>query len=177
MMGRAATRCLPVGSEFVCQNGLITGTTSEDLRVRHSGNAIEQVIDGAYQVLGNSDVVTEQRREMAALQLSSGEQRAFARAAMDYRFADAVEADRPMPVEPDQVLEARRYDDAGADLWSTFNRVQENLVQGGLRKRANPRRREHTRAVTGVDGNVNLNRALWRLAEEMRAIKSGAIAA
>jgi hypothetical protein len=163
--------------ESVCSNGLIIGTTSEDIRIRHSGRAVEQVIEGAHQVLAHSEVVSEQRREMAALQLSSGEQRAFAAAAMEYRFADAVADNRPMPVEVDQVLEARRYDDAGSDLWSTFNRVQENVIRGGLRKQANPRRREFTRPVTGVDGDVKLNRALWRLAEEMRAIKGGSAVA
>ena len=54
------------------------------------------------------------------------------------------------------------------DLWTTYQRVQENLIKGGLSGRnAKGRRRTHARAVRGIDGDVKLNRALWVMAETM----------
>jgi hypothetical protein len=55
-----------------------------------------------------------------------------------------------------------------------MNRVQENVTKGGLVGRTAQGRRMHTRAVASIDRGVSLNRALWRLAEEMRQIKLAA---
>ena len=75
-------------------------------------------------------------------------------------------------------LTARRAADTGADLWSTFNRVQENTIRGGLqawgRDGNNRPRRITSREVTGIDQDVKLNRALWMLGERMAALKSAA---
>ena len=66
----------------------------------------------------------------------------------------------------------RRFEDRRDDLWTTFNRLQENLVKGGLEGRSRNGRATRTRPVNGIDQNVKLNRALWVLAEEMRRLKA-----
>ena len=48
-------------------------------------------------------------------------------------------------------------------------RVQENLMKGGLSGRTAQGKGSRTRAVTGIDGDVKLNRALWVMAENMLA--------
>lgn len=48
-----------------------------------------------------------------------------------------------------------------------YQRIQENLVKGGLYGRNAKGKRSHTRAVKGIDGDVKLNRALWVMAENM----------
>lgn len=77
---------------------------------------------------------------------------------------------------PDQFLAARRFDDRKNDLWTVFNRVQENTIKGGLRgvgQDANGhRRRTSTKEVKGIDGNINLNKALWKMAEHLAGLKS-----
>lgn len=70
------------------------------------------------------------------------------------------------------VLQVRRHADDASDLWTTLNRTQENLVRGGLRGRSAAGQRITTRAVTGIDQDVKLNRALWTLADEMRKLKT-----
>jgi len=47
------------------------------------------------------------------------------------RFADS-EGKITTPITPAQLLAPRRYADEGKDLWHTFNRVQENVIAGGL---------------------------------------------
>lgn len=148
---------------FVCHNGLICGDTHEDFRVRHSGNVVGNVIEGAFRVLDEFDRVDASKDGMKGIELKPEHQQAFARAALQLRY----DPEENVPIEPRQLNEARRFDDRGADLWRTFNRVQENLLRGGLRGRNANGRRTTTREVRGVSESVRLNRALWTLAEEM----------
>lgn len=158
---------------FVCQNGMVCGDIAHDIRVKHSGNITDKVIEGAYTVLQDFDMITDQRREMEAIELRPQEQEVFAQAALALRWEpDAETGNATAPVRPDQVIRTRRSADAGNDVWRTFNRAQEALVRGGLPGRNATGRSLTTRAVTGIDSNVKLNRALWQLAEGMAALKT-----
>jgi hypothetical protein len=153
---------------FVCQNGMVCGDTVGDIRVRHQGDAVEEVIDGAFRVLDDFEQINHQKESMKMLALNGGEQAAFARAALELKYGEGQSA----PVTEHQVLQVRRYEDRLGDLWTTFSRVQENLLRGGLRGRAANGRPTTTREIKGIDANVKLNRALWVLAEEMRRLKT-----
>jgi hypothetical protein len=153
---------------FVCQNGMVCGDTVGEVRVPHKGNVVDQVIEGAFKVLDSFDTAAEQREGMATTLLDEGEQSAFARAALALRY----EGDKPAPVTERQLLAPRRAEDRASDLWTTFNRVQENIMRGGLRGRNANGKAMKTRAVTGIDQDVRLNRALWVLADELRRLRS-----
>ena len=72
----------------------------------------------------------------------------------------------------EQLIEGRRPEDIGHCLWTTFQRVQENVIRGGQPGRSAQGRRLQTRPVGSIDRGVSLNRALWMLAEEMRKLKA-----
>ena len=154
---------------FVCHNGLVCGDTFADIRVPHKGNVADQVIEGAYEVLKGFEQVQEARDSMRAITLEAGEDEVFARSALALKYDDP---DKPTPVTESQLLVPRRWDDRKSDLWSTFNRIQENLIKGGLAGRSANGRRQQTRPVQGIDQNLRLNRALWMLAEGMRQLKA-----
>jgi hypothetical protein len=143
----------------------------DDIRIPHKGNIQDQVIEGAFRVLDSFTEVQEQATGMKVLQLGQDEQRAFAEAALALRFDDST-TDKPAPVTANQLNTARRVEDLGDSLWTTFQRVQENVIRGGLSGRTSNGRRLQTRAVGGIDRSLSLNRALWTLAEEMRKIKA-----
>jgi hypothetical protein len=150
---------------FVCSNGLIAGDVVEDIRVRHSGRVVDDVIEGSFRVLEESQKVISRIGDYKSVSLTLPEQRAFADAAIRLRWGDAS------PIHYDRLLTPRRWDDKQEDLWTVFNRVQENLVVGGVPGKTAKGRRMHTRGVSGVTENVKLNRALWTLADNMSAIK------
>ena len=154
---------------YVCSNGMVFGETRNDVRLRHSGDIVDNVIEGAFKVLDDFEMVDESRQGMQALSLNAGEQGAFARAALAIKYDPETAA---APITEAQVLDVRRMQDDAPDLWTTLNRVQENLVQGGLRARSATGRRTRTRAVQGIDQNIKLNRALWVLAQEMQKLKA-----
>jgi len=161
----------------LCKNGTIWFDEGAiKIKIPHIGNIIPQVIDAAYRVLGESQNAYGSIDNLRSIQLSRDEQLAFARSAAIARFEDEA------PVEPRQLLIPRRTGDTDNDLWTTFNRVQENVIRGGIAYVANQKLADgttrpierHTRPVRSVDGDVRLNRALWTLADEMAKIKSAA---
>ncbi|MBB5213952.1 DUF932 domain-containing protein [Parapusillimonas granuli] len=154
---------------FVCSNGLVCGDTVADVRVPHKGDVAGQVIEGAYQVLHGFDRALESRESMQAITLDEGEAEVFARAALSLKYDDP---DKPAPITESQILMPRRFDDRRPDLWSVFNRTQENLTKGGLHGRSANGRRQQTRPVLGIDSDVRLNRALWLLADGLRQLKA-----
>jgi hypothetical protein len=149
---------------ILCANGLmVCDSAFESIRVRHSGNIVDRVIEGSYKIIDEMPAVMERVEAMKALPLLPEQQQAFANAAVALRWKEGE-----APVQPHALLKARRVEDQGNDLWRTFNRVQENILQGGQRGTASTGRRLTTRAVKSVSEDVRLNRALWVLAESLK---------
>jgi hypothetical protein len=156
---------------FVCQNGMVAGYDIADIRVPHKGNVVQNVTNGAFDVLDGFDLIREQKDGMRAVTLDRDEQHALARSALALRY-DPTDAEAPAPITESQLLSPRRFEDRRDDLWTVFNRVQENLTKGGLHGRSRSGRAMSTRPITGIDENVRLNRALWMLADVMRQMKA-----
>src|SRR5438034_480245 len=154
---------------FICANGMFVGDDNafERVSIRHAGFTPDEVIDASFRILDQVPAITASVEAFRARQLTGAESRAFATAALRLRYEDAQKA----PVGPEKLLEARRYEDAGEALWHVFNRLQENLLRGGLkdetRCRADGRRFARTRAITGLDRNVRLNKELWNIAQRL----------
>lgn len=155
---------------MVCSNGMIAGDVCNDIRIRHTGgNVVNDVIEGSFRVLDNIEAISERVETYKATQIALPEQLAFAQAAQQLRWD---EGEAPI-TDVSQIIQPRRWEDRKNDLWSVFNRAQENLVKGGLRGRSASGRRTSTREVGGVTENVKLNRALWTLADQLARIKNG----
>ena len=157
---------------YVCCNGLVVGTVSNDIRIAHKGNIQGEVIEGAFRVLDDFEAVDASTEGMKALDLKPDEERAFATAALALRYGEQTDGQPPAPITVDQLTETRRFEDVGRSLWLSMNRIQSNMMQGGQPGRSSQGRRMHTRPIGSIDRTVSLNRALWVLAEEMRKIKS-----
>ena len=155
---------------FVCSNSLVCGDTVADVRVPHKGDVAGSVIEGAFEVLSGFERVKESRDAMRAITLDEGEAEVFARSALALKY-DPTD-NKPAPITESQILMPRRFDDRRPDLWSVFNRTQENLTKGGLHGRSANGRRQQTRPVQGIDSDVRLNRALWMLADGLRQLKA-----
>lgn len=155
---------------FVCGNGLmISDGAFERVSLRHSGFTPERVIDASFAVLEQLPRLTANVEGLRARQLTPAESKAFAESALVLRYNDLALA----PVGPEKLLQPRRTEDAGDSLWQVFNRVHQGILTGGLkdysRRKTDGKRFPRTRAVTGLDENVWLNKALWHLAESLRA--------
>lgn len=162
----------------LCKNGTIWfDEGAKKVSIPHKGDIIPQVVDAAFTVIGQSQIAYDDIDRLRAVELSRDEQMAFAASSALLRFEDG-----PAPVTPAQLLIPRRQGDIGNDLWTCFNRVQENVIRGGITFTAEQKLssgetrlvQRHTRPVRSVGGDVRLNRALWTLADEMAKIKAAA---
>lgn len=148
---------------LACLNGLIVAHgEGSGFKVRHTGKDDwqAQVIDASFAVADQSATGVETLRSWGQIPLTQPQQNAFAIAALEVR---------PIPhAEPRHLLATRRLEDRSTDLATTFNVVQENATRGGVRtENPDSRRRATTRDIKSVGEDLRINRALWRLTEEM----------
>lgn len=160
---------------FVCMNGHVVGDTVGKIHIQHKGDIREDVVNGAISTVKALEHVGEHIGEWKGLRLSAPEQRLLASGAATVRFD--LEPGEQSPVSLDQILQPRRSADQADDLWTVYNRVQENVNKGGLyglrRDKNNRLRNTTTRPIKGIDQNLRLNQALWELAEGMADLKTG----
>jgi hypothetical protein len=150
----------------VCTNGLIVSRGAfPGVYVPHRGNVVEEVIAGALQIAQRFDGLALEVERMESRMLRVDEQFAFAGRALALRFPNVAERG----MQPLQLLTIRRAGDTGQDLWSTLNKVQENLIRGGLTRRTATGRLSRTRGITAIRRDVELNSRLWDLAAEVLA--------
>lgn len=182
--GLSSYRLMAGMYRLVCTNGLVAGETFKEVRVKHQGNIVDNVIEGTYEVMDETQRMLEQSAEMGSIQLSRDEKRVFAETVHSLRFdGQTVEE---TGIKPEQFLSTRRYQESGKDdLFTVFNVAQENVIKGGLtgyaldkdgryRNRTTGERMKKvtTREIKSIDQNNALNRALWTLAEKMRELKA-----
>jgi len=156
---------------LVCLNGLmVSDTTFSRICVRHTGDVVGRVIDGACTVVRDMPQIAAHIGEMRRTILTPSERVAFASSALLLKY-DSAEAS---PVVSEQLLRTRRYADNAPDLWTTFNVVQENLIRGGLLGRSSTGRRLRTREVKSINEDTRINKALWQLTERVCETKEAA---
>jgi hypothetical protein len=126
---------------------------------------VDGVIAGALEIAGRFEGLALQVERMERRLLCLDEQLAFATRALMLRFPVVAESG----MQPSQLLGVRRTGDTGDDLWSTLNKVQENLIRGGLTRRSATGRLTRTRGITAIRRDIELNSRLWDLAAEVLA--------
>ena len=152
---------------FVCCNGLVLSLAEFGMiRVPHRGNVIASVVEGAQQISRHMVGIGQIIERMARTELDQQAQAAFAQRALELRFRGKAH----FPFDAGRLLEARREADQGRDLWTVYNKVQENVICGGIAGRSSLGRRTTTRRITSIDEDIRINVALWR--EAMALIRS-----
>lgn len=150
----------------VCANGLIVSRGAfPGVCVAHRGNVVDEVIEGAIRIADRFDSLASQVERMEHHQLGMDEKVQFAEAALALRHADALER----RMQSSQLLRVRRAEDTGSDVWSVLNRVQENLLRGGLTRRPLLGRLSRTRRMSSIREEVRINSRLWDLASQAMA--------
>jgi len=148
----------------LCTNGLIVSRGAFPAYcVSHRGNVVDEVVAGALKVAERFESLAAQVERMERRQLLKDEQLAFAEGALALRFPEPAQSG----MAPSQLLTCRRTDDLGDDLWRVYNRCQENLLRGGLTRRAPSGRLTRTRAISSIRRDVDLNGKLWDLATQL----------
>lgn len=146
---------------FICSNGLVIGNSFISARVRHVGNVETirgELQSGAFTVSNQFPSIMEKVELMTEKVISPEERLAFSSLAFNLRFPHkTIPQWTTVPVGN----HVRREGDKGNDLWSLYNRAQEDLITGGF----NTGRRT-ARGIRSLTRSTVINRQLWTLAEK-----------
>ena len=147
-------------TRLVCLNGLTVSDQAFGFKARHTGrSALGTVTEGVFDIVGKFGQIIEKAGTWARVALTQPQRVEFARKALEVRGTS-------LAVEPEHLLRPRRYGDGAANLWTTYNVVQENLTRGGLPARNAVNDRRTLGGVRTLIADVDLNRKLWATAEE-----------
>lgn len=160
---------------LVCSNGMVVPESMmASVRIRHSGSAIAELLDQAYEATKGIVDVIPAIDGMKVLDLDEYERTQFANKAIAIRYGEDPE-DRPKNVpDPASILVPRRSADAGSSLWCTLNTVQEYLLKGGEYSDG-PFVWKKIKGIKAVSEDIRVNQALWEEANQI--LKAHSVAA
>jgi hypothetical protein len=146
---------------FICANGLVI---SDGLgfrsTFRHVGDA-EEVRDAIKSTVDSSKNSLKAVTAMTKRKLNQKEQSRFASSAAALTWDE-------QKFDPALLLASNRMEDEGDDVWRVFNRIQENLIRGGVQFVSQASQRSfRTRGITHIGRSTDLNVGLWNLAKEL----------
>lgn len=158
---------------FVCGNGMVVADSLvQTVRIRHTANMIQEALAATIAVANQTQKALSVVNEWKKIPLANSEQLVLASEVHKLRF------ETPTPITPAQLLDMRRAEDSGNDLWSVTNRIQENTIKGGLTARAKAEdgslgagRRVRSREVKNIGADIKLNQAIWSLSTKMAELK------
>jgi Domain of unknown function (DUF932) len=158
---------------LACTNGLMVSEgLVRSVHVRHVGDVVNVVIESSFGLIKEAPKVAETINQWRGILTDEQEQLILANGAADIRFENNPRLRAAIPAV--KLLEARRIGDQANDLWTVFNRVQENAIKGGVSGfDVEKVRRETSRPIKGIDSELGLNKALWRMTEFFAAKKLG----
>ena len=147
-----------------CMNGLVTG----DVLDRIIGVHLEYSVKMLYDLMGrfferieNSLSIINKSKVIEMKQIEINK---FVMQAAEIRFnKDMIKAKR---INMDSVQFVRRPEDDNTTLWSVYNRIQENIIKGGIEIITNNGRdiyTQNTKPITEINKQIMINVALWNL--------------
>lgn len=146
---------------LVCSNGLVTGVSAVSMSERHVGDR-DAIVEAAHQVASKASSLRKLVEAMTKVTLTEKQQASFA--------IEAAQLAYGVPTyNPQLLLASRREADTATNVWAVYNRVQENLIRGGLQFQTPQGRRVTTRGISHIGRSNELNVSLWDLAEKLAA--------
>lgn len=151
---------------MACANGLIVSDGMfMSHRIIHSGYTQDKVLKAILTVEESIPAIYGRVKEFQSVQLSDEKRVEYAELSAKIRWPKS----ESYPIDPAMLANIyRRDEDTHEDLWTVYNRVQENLLNG-IHYRGNYRHIS-SREVTSIDERVRINKALWDLTEQFATI-------
>ena len=147
---------------LICENGLVIADTQfEDVKMRHMGYTFEDLQVLIKEMVEKLPLTVESMNQMKAKELEQEQIIAFAKEAINTRFTEK-EVNR-IQIDWDAFIEPVRKEDAGKDLWSVFNVVQEKLIEGDFEYRIGGKPRK-AREIKNFKQDMKINKELFELA-------------
>jgi len=161
---------------LICTNGMTVADQALSFRLRHVGHGLRDKLHaGMEQLLKNLGRAVEVAEKWNRIIVPASRQIAFANEALAIKGT-------ALHIEPETILHPRRWLDQHDDLWSVFNRVQENITKGGIPGRTASGCISSLKSIRTLAADVDFNSKLWTAAAkvadeaESRPVPSGVVA-
>jgi hypothetical protein len=129
---------------LVCSNGAVRFDRAAESKIKHTEINYRQLPQLVANMNNKALILADTINEMKHIHLNTEDIKKFAFDAARLRF-DSLEG-----VNLDDVFAVRRVEDEGNDLWTVFNRIQENL----------------TADIRNFNQDIKLNQQLFSLADQ-----------
>ncbi|MCP3922846.1 MAG: DUF945 domain-containing protein [Desulfobacterales bacterium] len=154
----------------ICGNGLMVPSELFNYSHRHVNFSMEEFLNSTERIVENASVIADEVDNYKNIELTQQERSIFAESAK----IDLLDGSN-FDMDSNQLLRHKRYDDNGNDLWTTFNVVQEHIVEGSYRKKnKETNKTTKAKAIKNIDRNQKVNKGLWNLTTKMAELKKAA---
>jgi hypothetical protein len=160
--GSTRARFLSGLIRYVCSNGLIVGSILSDYQAKHIGEETTYLLGYARSIINNTSKVFDQVEKMRSLSLSQSEILNFSLNVLKLRFNESS-----LDYDPIVFAAPRRLADTKRDLWTIFNRLQENAIKGGIpATKGKQGGTAISRSISNIERDLELNTKIWSLASD-----------
>lgn len=150
---------------MICENGLVIATEQFDkISIRHMGYDYDTLKETIQTIVSKLDLTVESMNKMVNTQLQEDKILEMAERMLNVRIENTNNTIDSIAV--DEVNAPQRKEDTGGDLWSTFNRIQENIIEGNFKYKTKNGKLRFARPVKNFQQDVELNKKMFNIALE-----------
>lgn len=143
---------------FVCSNGLIVcDEFVSGMKIVHKHYTAEEVHTMVLEYIQKIPAIGKKIERYKSITLSKRDRLAFAETALKIRYGEKDS----YPIDAESLLEVKREEDQGDDLFTIMNVIQEKLMMGGVRGVSTTGRKMTTRTLKAISKVEHINTALW----------------
>ena len=156
---------------FVCSNGLVIADQEfGSMKIRHMGYDFNTLRETINEMVEKLPLTVESMNKFKNTELSEPQKYDLARKALATRLKVQKDqkVDQIYKIDLDEFLKPVREEDAGNDLWSVFNLVQEKVVEGDFEYVSGVKMRK-ARKIKNFKQDLNVNQKLFEVAKEFVA--------
>ena len=148
---------------LVCSNGLVVADEQfSDFKIKHKGYSFEELRNVVCQAVEDLPNRVQVMNDMKNRILSEEEKRKMALDAMLIRAG--VKELQYDDETIDDILEPKRKEDKGDDLWRVFNVIQEKVTQGEFHAALKGAKVRKVRKIKSFEKDTKINQELFKLA-------------
>lgn len=158
---------------MVCSNGLVIADQEfSNFKIRHMGYSFEELEKTITQAVEDLPSRVKVLNDMRERILNKEEQHKLALDAMLIRAGITPGSEQASKFNYDEetleeILEPRRKEDEGDNLWKTFNRIQEAVTQGGFHAALKGAKVRKVRKIKSFEKDLKINQELFKLASAL----------
>ena len=156
---------------LVCSNGLVIADQEfGSMKIRHMGYDFDTLRETINEMVEKLPLTVESMNKFKNTELSEPQKYDLARKALETRLKvhENQKVDQVYKIDLDEFLKPVRKEDAGNDLWSVFNLVQEKVVEGDFEYVSGIKLRK-ARKIKNFKQDLDVNQKLFEVAKEFAA--------